>query len=48
MVDLADPAAPKVEAFIRTGLPFGEGIDGGSSPSGVVATADRVFVSNGA
>jgi YVTN family beta-propeller protein len=47
VIDLADPAAPKVQAFIRTGLPFGEGADGGSSPSGVVATADRVFVSNG-
>ncbi len=47
VVDLADPAAPKIEAFIHTGLAFGDGIDGGSSPSGVVATADRVFVSNG-
>jgi YVTN family beta-propeller protein len=47
VIDLADPAAPKVEAYIRTGLPFGEGADGGSSPCGVVATADRVFVSNG-
>ena len=46
VVDLADPAAPKIEAFIHTGLAFGEGTDGGSSPSGVVATADRVFVSN--
>ena len=46
VVDLADPAAPKVEAFIRTGLAFGAGTDGGSSPSGVLATADRVFVSN--
>jgi YVTN family beta-propeller protein len=46
VVDLADPAAPKVETFIHTGLAFGEGIDGGSSPSGVVATGDRVFVSN--
>ena len=36
-----------MEAFIRTGLPFGGAINGGSSPSGVVATADRVFVSNG-
>ncbi len=47
VVDLADPAAPKIEAFIHTGLAFGEGTEGGSSPSGVVATADRVFVSNG-
>src|SRR6202044_1307299 len=28
------------------GVPFGEKSDGGSSPSGVVVTADRVFVSN--
>src|SRR5579862_6963637 len=47
VIDLADPAALKVETFIPTGLPFGEGIEGGSSPSGVVATADRVYVSNG-
>jgi len=46
VIDLTDPAAPKLETFIRTGLPFGAGSDGGSSPSGVVATADRVFVSN--
>jgi YVTN family beta-propeller protein len=46
VVDLSDPAAPKIETFIHTGLAFGEGIDGGSSPSGVVAAADRVFVSN--
>ena len=46
VVDLADPAAPRIETFIHTGLAFGEGTDGGSSPSGVVATADRVFVSN--
>jgi YVTN family beta-propeller protein len=47
VVDLRDPAALQVETFIRTGVPFGEGIEGGSSPSGVIATADRVFVSNG-
>ncbi len=47
VIDLQDPAAPRVEAFIRTGLPFGEGIEGGSSPSGVLATEDRVYVSNG-
>ena len=47
VIALDDPAAPKVETFVRTGLPFGAGNDGGSSPSGVVATADRVFVSNG-
>ena len=47
VVNLEDPAAPKVEAFIRTGLPFGAGSDGGSSPSGVVAAGGRVYVSNG-
>jgi YVTN family beta-propeller protein len=46
VISLDDPAAPKLETFVRTGLPFGEGTDGGSSPSGVVATADRIYVSN--
>ncbi|HUQ90743.1 MAG TPA: alkaline phosphatase family protein [Bryobacteraceae bacterium] len=45
-VNVEDPAAPKLEGFVRTGLPFGNGIHGGSSPSGVLATKDRVFVSN--
>jgi YVTN family beta-propeller protein len=46
VIDVSTPAAPKLEAFVRTGLPFGEKSSGGSSPSGVVATADRVYVSN--
>lgn len=46
IVNLEDPAAPHVEAVIRTGKPFGDGVEGGSSPCGVLATADRVFVSN--
>ena len=46
VVDISNPAAAKVETFIRTGVPFGQNSDGGSSPSGVVVTADRVFVSN--
>lgn len=46
VVDVTTPSAPKVEAFVRTGLPFGAKSDSGSSPSGVAATADRVFVSN--
>ncbi len=46
VVDVATPTAPKVEAFIHTGLPFGGQINGGSSPSGVAATADWLFVSN--
>ena len=47
VVDVADPAAPRLETFLRTGLPFGARILGGSSPSGVLAAAGRVFVSNG-
>ena len=46
VVDVSDPSSPKVEAFIPTGVPFGEASDGGSSPSGVLATAEQVFVSN--
>jgi YVTN family beta-propeller protein len=46
VVNVADPAAAKVEAFIRTGVPFGRDSDSGSSPSGVVATDGRIFVSN--
>src|SRR5579883_1552268 len=47
ILDVRDPEQPKVEAFVRTGVPFGGGAEGGSSPSGVVAGADRVFVTNG-
>jgi len=48
VVDVSEPAAAKVTAFIRTGVPFGQNSDGGSSPAGLLATADRVFVSNSA
>lgn len=37
VIDVSNPASAKVEALLRTG---------GISPSGVAATADRVFVSN--
>ncbi len=46
VIDVADPAQPKVEAFVRTGLPFGGSSHSGSSPSGILAVGDRVFVSN--
>ena len=46
VVDVSTPAAPKVEGYIRTGLPFGANVHGGSSPSGILAAGDRVFVSN--
>ncbi|HSU67171.1 MAG TPA: alkaline phosphatase family protein [Tepidisphaeraceae bacterium] len=48
IVDVANPAAPKVEAFVRTGTPFGPKSHGGSSPSGITATADHLYVSNAA
>jgi YVTN family beta-propeller protein len=47
VIDLARPAAPKLQALVRTGLPFGEGSLGGSSPSGVAVAGESVFVSNG-
>lgn len=46
VINVDDPGAPRVEGVIRTGKPFGAGSDGGSSPSGVLATGDRIFVSN--
>src|SRR5204863_9096303 len=46
IVNVEEPAAPRVDAVIRTGKPFGDGSDGGSSPSAVITAADRVFVSN--
>jgi YVTN family beta-propeller protein len=47
VLDLSDPRRPRLETFIRTGLPVGERSAGGSSPSGVLATARHVFVTNG-
>lgn len=46
LINVEDPANPKIETFLRTGLPFGEKSLGGSSPSGVLVTKDRVYVSN--
>jgi YVTN family beta-propeller protein len=47
VVNLSNPSAPRLEALVRTGLPFGEGTAGGSSPSGVAVGGASVFVSNG-
>ncbi len=47
VVDVANPAAPRLEALVRTGLPFGGTSAGGSSPSGVAVGGGNVFVSNG-
>jgi len=46
VVDVSHPAAPKLLTFVRTGLPVGGAVQGGTSPSGVCATAKYVFVSN--
>ncbi len=45
-LDVSNPAEPRLEAFVRTGRPFGAGRLGGSSPSGVIAAAGKVFVTN--
>ena len=44
-LDLARPEAPRVSARIKTGLPVGQSI-GGSSPAGLAASADTLFVAN--
>jgi YVTN family beta-propeller protein len=46
VLDVSAPATPKLQTFIRTGLPFGPIVNGGSSPSGILAAAGHVFVSN--
>jgi DNA-binding beta-propeller fold protein YncE len=46
MIDVADPKALRVIAQSPTGLPFGGSVFGGSSPSGVVVAAGKVYVSN--
>jgi DNA-binding beta-propeller fold protein YncE len=46
VINVENPAEPRVEKFIRTGLPFGKNSHGGSSPSGITVTAERAFVSN--
>ena len=46
VIDVEDARRPKVLRFIRTGKPIGPESHGGSSPAGVLATSDRVYVSN--
>jgi DNA-binding beta-propeller fold protein YncE len=51
VIDVTYPKEAHVVADVPTGLPFngtlsGKAVLGGSSPSGVVATAEKVFVSN--
>ncbi|MEZ5355868.1 MAG: bifunctional YncE family protein/alkaline phosphatase family protein [Bryobacteraceae bacterium] len=47
VIDVSNALEPKLIRQIRTGRPFGNGVHGGSSPSGLTATAERVYVSNG-
>jgi YVTN family beta-propeller protein len=46
VLDIRDSGALKIVRYIRTGLPFGEAIAGGSSPAGIIATTDRIYVTN--
>jgi DNA-binding beta-propeller fold protein YncE len=48
VMDVSNPAEPRVTARIRTGLPVGEQSVGGSSPGAVVAGRERIYVSNAA
>ncbi|MGH9434910.1 MAG: bifunctional YncE family protein/alkaline phosphatase family protein [Terriglobia bacterium] len=46
IVDVSNPAKPRVTAKIPTGIPVGPGSVGGSSPCGVVASGKFIYVSN--
>jgi DNA-binding beta-propeller fold protein YncE len=46
VIDVRDPSRPQVVDRIRTGLPIGGPIVGGSSPGAVVAGKKQIFVSN--
>lgn len=47
IVDVSRASAPRLVAQVPTGLPFGGTVAGGSSPSGVTASAREIYVSNG-
>lgn len=46
IINVSNPAEPRVTAKIPTGIPVGPGSVGGSSPCGVVASNKYVYVSN--
>ncbi len=46
IIDLSDPLQPVLRKFVKTGRPYSASSAGGAAPSGVVATAEHVFVSN--
>jgi YVTN family beta-propeller protein len=45
-IDVSNPAEPVVKFKIRTGIPVGPRSVGGSSPCGIAATRQRIYVSN--
>lgn len=45
-IDVSVPTAPRLIRQIPSGAPFGKNVLGGSSPSGVLATRDTIYVSN--
>jgi len=47
VIDVTAPESAKVVQFIPTGLPFGKGSQGGSSPTSVIANDSHIFVANG-
>ena len=46
VIDVSNPAAPRLVGQIPSGAPFGKNVLGGSSPSGVLAGAGTVYVTN--
>jgi DNA-binding beta-propeller fold protein YncE len=46
VIDIRDPAQPRVLAKVRTGIPVGDQSVSGSSPGAVVAGTKQVFISN--
>jgi len=46
VINVRFPSRPRIMEFVRTGLPFGGVISGGSSPAGVLAVRNRVYVSS--
>ena len=46
VIDVSTPAAPKLVTFVPTGLPYSPATHAGSSPSGIAAAGDSVYVAN--
>jgi DNA-binding beta-propeller fold protein YncE len=46
VIDVSQPAAPRIAAQAPTGLPVSGRIAGGSSPSGVTASASAIYIGN--